>query len=401
MKILRGSAVEVDRKIEYYSNLVEEKNLNIQILQDELQALQLELLQTDERVKSLQTENQQLVQRWLSKVSETVEKLNAEVEQSSPQQAPEMSRVLQSTNIGRAIYGVTVNPYYGIIIPNCAPQNGDHQITLLHELDLHTELVIPRDESTFSMILSRDADICIGISKKDPEIAYTWSTDTGKLTGSFAAPLGTPFLDICPISSSNDAVVAMHNPNVLRLFDIPRSFCLWTETLECPSVLLSSLKLGNADVVAVLMDDGRIQLWDIRQRKVICKSSHQLPRLLTIASDIKSSEVIVCSERAIHVLDPSTLRPLRSITHQSIKFAQSPPTIQSIAISPRSDGGKYAALSKGVIVYGDYSTGTVDSILTSHNEDFTGLGWITTRHGSSALVTADSSGLMQLHEFPK
>jgi autophagy-related protein 16 len=49
-----------------------QKYFIIQIVQDELQALQLELLTSDERQKQLAAENSALVQRWLARVNETV-----------------------------------------------------------------------------------------------------------------------------------------------------------------------------------------------------------------------------------------------------------------------------------------------------------------------------------------
>lgn len=48
----------------------------IQILQDELSALQLEIHTTEEKSKKLILENKQLVDRWISKMNEEAEKMN-------------------------------------------------------------------------------------------------------------------------------------------------------------------------------------------------------------------------------------------------------------------------------------------------------------------------------------
>ncbi|RUP51746.1 hypothetical protein BC936DRAFT_146272, partial [Jimgerdemannia flammicorona] len=47
-----------------------------QLLHDELATVQLELLKTEERMKELEKENGQLLQRWLKKMNEEVEKVN-------------------------------------------------------------------------------------------------------------------------------------------------------------------------------------------------------------------------------------------------------------------------------------------------------------------------------------
>ena len=47
-----------------------------QLLQDENATLQLEIGKIDERMKDLERENGQLLQRWLRKMNEEAEKMN-------------------------------------------------------------------------------------------------------------------------------------------------------------------------------------------------------------------------------------------------------------------------------------------------------------------------------------
>lgn len=47
-----------------------------QLLQDENATLQLEIGKIDERMKDLERENGQLLQRWLKKMNEEAEKMN-------------------------------------------------------------------------------------------------------------------------------------------------------------------------------------------------------------------------------------------------------------------------------------------------------------------------------------
>lgn len=66
--------------IEGLKDTIDEKNMNIQIMQDELTALQLELLQTDDKLVRLEEENKRLMDKCMSKVSETANMLNEQIE---------------------------------------------------------------------------------------------------------------------------------------------------------------------------------------------------------------------------------------------------------------------------------------------------------------------------------
>ncbi|KAF9108501.1 hypothetical protein BGX27_008333 [Mortierella sp. AM989] len=58
-------------------DLVTEKNVTIQVIQDELTTLQLEMGKLDERQRELERENGQLLQRWLKMKNEEAERMNA------------------------------------------------------------------------------------------------------------------------------------------------------------------------------------------------------------------------------------------------------------------------------------------------------------------------------------
>ncbi|KAJ1963340.1 hypothetical protein GGI12_002108 [Dipsacomyces acuminosporus] len=60
---------------------LKEKDLTIQILQDEMSALQLEIIQIEEKCKKLQSENDDLVKRWLQKMNAEAEKVNEVTEE--------------------------------------------------------------------------------------------------------------------------------------------------------------------------------------------------------------------------------------------------------------------------------------------------------------------------------
>ncbi|ORX68559.1 autophagy protein 16, partial [Linderina pennispora] len=56
---------------------LKEKDGTIQVLQDELSALQLEITQIEHKCERLQAENDELVKRWLKKMNDEADKVNA------------------------------------------------------------------------------------------------------------------------------------------------------------------------------------------------------------------------------------------------------------------------------------------------------------------------------------
>ncbi|KAJ1654947.1 hypothetical protein IWQ61_005214 [Dispira simplex] len=67
---------KAQKTLEDYVHLVKEKDGIIQILQDEMTALQLELVTKEEKLKKVEFENSQLVERWLRKMNEEAEHMN-------------------------------------------------------------------------------------------------------------------------------------------------------------------------------------------------------------------------------------------------------------------------------------------------------------------------------------
>ncbi|KAI8981030.1 WD40-repeat-containing domain protein [Pilobolus umbonatus] len=73
---LQQEASVLKKKHELQIEQLREKDKVILTLQDELSALHLEMLTTEERNKKLKTENDQLIQRWINKMNEEAENMN-------------------------------------------------------------------------------------------------------------------------------------------------------------------------------------------------------------------------------------------------------------------------------------------------------------------------------------
>ena len=73
---LQEDAAVLARKVEQHNELMAEKDRTAQILHDEINTLQLELGQIEERNAILVKDNAKLLQRWLDAKQEEVNKMN-------------------------------------------------------------------------------------------------------------------------------------------------------------------------------------------------------------------------------------------------------------------------------------------------------------------------------------
>ncbi|KAF9912547.1 hypothetical protein BX616_010300, partial [Lobosporangium transversale] len=86
-------------------DLVNEKNVTIQVIQDELTTLQLEMGKLDERQRDLERENAQLLQRWLKMKNEEADRMNAQnmFVENEKQEAASLSPPVQSPPSTRSL----------------------------------------------------------------------------------------------------------------------------------------------------------------------------------------------------------------------------------------------------------------------------------------------------------
>ncbi|KIO30773.1 hypothetical protein M407DRAFT_139523 [Tulasnella calospora MUT 4182] len=83
----KDDALVLRRKVEQHNDLMAEKDDRMQTLLDEIQALELELNQVNDRNQVLKQDNASLLSRWIDKMNDEAEKMNSAntcVHQPSP-----------------------------------------------------------------------------------------------------------------------------------------------------------------------------------------------------------------------------------------------------------------------------------------------------------------------------
>ncbi|KAG8907757.1 hypothetical protein FRB99_002256 [Tulasnella sp. 403] len=73
----KEESVTLRRKVDQHNELMQERDERLQTLHDEIQALELELNQVNERNTQLKLDNASLLSRWLDKMNDEAEKMNS------------------------------------------------------------------------------------------------------------------------------------------------------------------------------------------------------------------------------------------------------------------------------------------------------------------------------------
>lgn len=384
---IQAKAEEQQRKFQDYELQLSEKNLNIEILQDELQALQLELLQTDERVKSLQSENKQLVDRWLLKVNETVDRLNAEVSNSQMRDEHE-TNVLVKTKLPFKTTNLCSSPSTDLIY--CSGDNLGEYLLTRSNLTANLALAIPNAPDSqpthpnLKTTFSANSDLLIGVSSYQPETASIWNVESGLISSQLSAGFGKGFIDLATVNSSNDVIFAIHKGNLLRFYDLPRSFCLWTEQLDSTPKQLVIFD----DRILLLTTDGRLQLWDAKSRRLIKKTlTFQLPCITKVAASEKS--IVALTDRSVVFIDPSTLKLIQTLS-LSVTLATSSHLLTFDDL--------FMIGCKNKIHLGNISEHSIVSTLSTHEYAISAMG-LTMHDSIRSLISVDAENIVSIRRI--
>ncbi|MBW0469590.1 hypothetical protein O181_009305 [Austropuccinia psidii MF-1] len=76
LRLLKIEVARLRERVANHSEVMREKERNVQILQDELSTLQLEYTQQEQKIKDLETDNASLLQRWLDRLNVEAARMN-------------------------------------------------------------------------------------------------------------------------------------------------------------------------------------------------------------------------------------------------------------------------------------------------------------------------------------
>jgi autophagy-related protein 16 len=319
--------------IEELNATMGERDLALQVMQDELTALQLELLKTDERIERLEGENKDLVSRWMQKVSETADMLNDQLgvrgsrEGSVAQQpralSPRKCPSTLATSFAVAGKKELINTM--ILSPgHCTVA----LCTTYNTVGLHA---LKDGEKTghlwggpktgiasgaFNTAGDLFAGTTISGSAGSPSI-FVWHVPTEKiraaLDGHDGMVAGAAFLP-----GDDTKLATVGQDRTARIWDLPRGFCL--RTFELPAEGSAIIALRNC--VATGHRDGSVGFWDERVPTGLGTSSLHPKAITNLAVDVSSASDALISaslDHSLKVMECNSRRTLQSFAHANFR----------------------------------------------------------------------------------
>ncbi|KAI9015880.1 WD40-repeat-containing domain protein [Phycomyces nitens] len=278
-----------------------EKNVVIQILQDELATLQLEIVTTEDRSKKLRKENDQLLQRWMNLKNEEAEKMNEAT------QFYEELRILARNN-GQTLRQVNgkwvMEPSSSSSTKKDNPKDGKRSPRVLSNIFLPSrtskrftmheeEIYCVQASSTGSMFATGAADKKIKIyDAKTGRVSQTlggslqtitavdfnatdelvlgastdcvtrlWQLSTGRIRHTLTGHIGKVYS--ARFNADSNRVVSGSHDRTLKVWDLQKGNCIRTifTFSSC-----NDLCLGDADGITLVSGhmDNNIRVWDTR-----------------------------------------------------------------------------------------------------------------------------------------
>ncbi|RCH84222.1 hypothetical protein CU098_005468, partial [Rhizopus stolonifer] len=380
IKQLSDNVTTLSKKCDLQIQQLREKDVTIQILQDELAALQLEIHTTEEKNKRLTTENVQLVERWMNKMNEEAEKMNEATQfyERAMEQARDAAGRQQRQSKKKEDTFVS-----SIVLPNKASKKMS-----VHEAEVHCIAA----SSTGSMFATGSADKKIKLF--DAKNGHAIQT----LSGALQTITSVSF------NASDELVLGSCTDNATRIWSLSTFRLKHTLTGHIGKVYSAKFTVDSNRVVSG-SHDRTLKIWDLQKgysKFMIAVHLIYLLDIRTIFTFSSCNDVCLMDadgqtlisghlDNNIRLWDARTgvgIKELTGIHHGQItSVSMSPGKTKSTADTFRnglnwsrstfSPDGKYVAAGSldGSIHIWNVKTGKLDRAITEHSSVVCGVSW--------------------------
>ncbi|CAO3650799.1 unnamed protein product [Mucor fragilis] len=250
IKQLSDSVKKLSTRCDLQTQQLREKDVTIQILQDELAALQLEMVTTEEKINILRKENEQLLERWISKMNEEADKMNeatqfyeTALEQAkldADRQKLKQSRkrdASSSADLAKSI------PFSNIVLPKKANKR-----ISVHDAEIHCISA----SSTGTMFATGGADKKIKL----------FDAKTGNITHSLSGALQT--ITSVQFNSTDELVLGSCTDNATRIWSLATHRLKHTLTGHIGKVYAAKFTMDSNRVISG-SHDRTLKVWDLQK----------------------------------------------------------------------------------------------------------------------------------------
>ncbi|KAI8325531.1 WD40 repeat-like protein [Martensiomyces pterosporus] len=320
---------------------LKEKDGTIQILQDEMSALQLEIVQIEERCKKLQAENDDLVKRWLQKMNAEAEKVN-----EVTQELELIKRKSAALSPGPIQVDIDDDSFFAHSPPlasrgraSTAPTNTvgkiDTRSNELHSIAISGNgqlLATGGQENTVKVFdaetgesiyrlsgclksvnhVEFNSDSSMLVAASSDNTARIWQLDTGRQWKSLSGHIGRVVTAKFNLDSSR--VFTYSQDRTVKVWDTQRGLCMKTlfTISSCQDIALMST--SGSRILTAHMDNS-IRTWDTVTGNRLQEASIHSDTIMSAWADQNGRWVLTNSrDGTLKLVDSSTLEVAMTMT---------------------------------------------------------------------------------------
>ncbi|KAJ1872842.1 hypothetical protein LPJ55_002737 [Coemansia sp. RSA 990] len=324
-------------KIDDLRAALKEKDGTVQILQDEMSALQLEIVQIEDRCRKLQAENDDLVKRWLQKMNSEAEKVNEVtqelelIKRKSEALSPRMGPAVFEDDQFFAVHSppAGANAIHGAsLVPRSAVGKIDARMEEVHSIAISgsgallavggqstTVKVFDAEtgESVFSLSgclkavnhveISTDSTLLLAASSD--HTARIWKLDTGRHWKSLTGHIGSVM--VAKFNHDASRVFTYSQDRTIKVWDTQRGLCV--KTLFTVSSCHDFALLDSAGArIATAHVDNSVRVWDTASGKRLREASVHKEQVMSVWASCTGSRILTNSyDGTLKLVDASTL----------------------------------------------------------------------------------------------
>ncbi|KAI8855020.1 WD40-repeat-containing domain protein [Chytridium lagenaria] len=372
--------------------LIKEKDGVIQILKDELATHQLELVQREEqlkesedKVKKLEAENRQIVERWILLKQEEAQKMNECAQNQAIFSAnviknltPEISRKVRS-DVRCTLPNVIVkrSPMHESDI-NCIQISRDGNLIATGSNDKKLILtdaktgnvrtsLIGSLQALVSTSFSHDGELVLGTS--NDHSTKIWSISTSRLKHTLTGHIGKVFA--AKFTNTNRVISGSHD-RTLKVWDLARGYC--TQTIFTLSSC-NDLELLDGEGTQIVSGhlDNNLRVWDTRTgnlvREVTGIHSNQITGVTLSPSE---NQILTTSrDNTLRLIDTRMFEVVSTYSHESFRVLMN---WTKSCFSPDANYICCGSVDGSVFIW-NADTGKTERILREHRSSVCGVVW--------------------------
>ncbi|KAK3826584.1 MAG: autophagy protein 16 [Linnemannia elongata] len=402
------------RKNQEMTDLVNEKNVTIQVIQDELTTLQLEMSKLDERQRDLERENAQLLQRWLKKMNEEADRMNAgnafleneQQEQSalSPSvQSPPSTRSLRSMGPesptqsnwrgASSIFSIIPQIYSKKFTAHDAEVNtvslstgGSMAATGSNDKKIRIwDIKTGSLKSTLTgclqsvMCVSFNATDELLLGASNDNAARLWHLGTGRPRHTLTGHIGKVFS--ARFNPDSTKVVSGSHDRTIKVWDLQKGYCIRT-MFTFASVNDVCLLDFDGSTIASGHLDNNLRFWDARSGNCVKEvTGIHMGQITSVCPSTDGSQILTNSrDNTLRILDVRTYETI------SVLHADGYKTGTNWSKACFSPDGQYvvSGSADGTLYYWSTREGLLEKTVKEQSSPIVGVSWV-----NSTVVSAE------------